>query len=287
MDSGDVAALAAATAKLRSQPALIHKPELGFFREFLLSWSGVKLAESGKKASEPEKPSEATTKVLASSPVAIDSDDELEAQEVPAVTTIQNGKSATEVSPASKRGGAAVDVADSDDEDPERMPEESEPPPPMPPCGNLEPSEAEMEACRAAKQLADEASDVGDALGALRRLSEAVMSGGAGALLFARRAEMLLQLRRPKAAILDCAAALEVNPECGKAYRIRGIAHRRLGRWEAAQKDLLQGQKLDHDENATQVQKFVEEKLKQLAAKKKQPAAKNAGKPPSKRAKVL
>lgn len=278
MEAKDVAALAAATAKLRAEPSLIHKPELGFFREFLLTLPSVRLPENVAKP--PAGPA-----------VTIDlSDGELEASEVAAVTPARNGKSRAEAPPAAVRKGsvdsvieAADVIADSDEEDPERLPEESEAPPPMPPV-NLEPSEAEMEACRVAKQLADEASDVGDALGALERLTQAVMSGGAGALLFARRAEMLLQFRRPKAAITDCGTAIEVNPECGKAYRIRGIAHRRLGHWEAAQRDLLQGQKYDYDDEAKKVLVAVEEKLRQLEAKRK--PARSAGRLQGKRAKV-
>lgn len=274
MEANDLAALSAATAKLRATPSLIQKPELGFFRDFLLSLPGVKLTDAvGKPPSAPA--------------AAIDlSDGELEVSEV--ATSNGKGHDEARASPATRKGRknaeieieAADVIEDSDEEDPERLPAESEAPPPMPPV-NLEPSEAEMEACRVAKQLADEASDVGDALGALERLNQAVMSGGAGALLFARRAEMLLQFKRPKAAILDCGTAIEVNPECGKAYRIRGIAHRRLGHWEAAQRDLIQGQKLDFDDAAKQVLVAVEDKIKQLQAKRK--PAKSVGR---KRAKV-
>lgn len=263
MDADDVAAFAKATAKLRADPLLIHKPELGFFREFLLTWKGVQL---------PARPA-----------VTIDlSDGEAEvAEDVSSVRASRNGAEAS----ATKGVAASVDtVVDSDDEDPERLPEESEPPPPMPSCGNLEPSEAEMESCNAAKQLASEAMDAGDELLALERFTQAVLSGGASALLFARRAELLLKLRRPKAAILDCSAALEVNPECGKAFRIRGIANRKLGRWEAASRDLSQGQKLDYDEDIVDVQKLVDARLKPQAGKRRQ--AKTAGKPQGKRAKV-
>lgn len=262
MDAADVAAFARATANLRADPSLIHKPELGFFREFLLSWKGVQLPA--------QRPA-----------VTIDlSDGEAEDEDVSSVPVSKNGAD-VEVAGIS----APVDrVVDSDEEDPERLPEESEPLPPMPSCGNLEPSEAEMESCNDAKKLASQALDAGDELLALERFTQAVLSGGASALLFARRAELLLKLRRPKAAILDCSAALEVNPDCGKAFRIRGIAHRKLGRWEAASRDLVQGQKLDYDDDIVDVQKLVDKKQK-LAAKRR-PAVKAAGKPQVKRAKV-
>merc|ERR1719390_280808 len=93
----------------------------------------------------------------------------------------------------------------------------------------------------------------------MNHYTEAIdMGGGAGsALLLAKRADLLLNLKRPCAAIRDCTAALEVNPDCGKAFRIRGMAHRRLGHWPEAHSDLAQGQTLDFDDSTTTVQAFV------------------------------
>ena len=42
------------------------------------------------------------------------------------------------------------------------------------------------------------------------------------ALLYAKRAEMYLKLRKPNAAKRDCDRALEANPDSAKALRIRG-----------------------------------------------------------------
>merc|ERR1711972_891725 len=52
--------------------------------------------------------------------------------------------------------------------------------------------------------------------------------------------------------------------DSGKAYRIRGKAHRKLGHWEDAHKDLSMGQKLDYDDDMVDVQKFVAEKWKKI-----------------------
>ena len=41
-------------------------------------------------------------------------------------------------------------------------------------------------------------------------------------------------------AIKDCSAALELNPDLGKAYRVRGIALRKLGKYRDAKSDLAQ-----------------------------------------------
>lgn len=267
MDADLLANFAAAIDKLRKDPALIHKADLGSFKEFLLTWPSVRL---------PANPS------------------------VEAVTIdLSDGEDAPKIAAPSKEevdflGPVATDVADSDEEDPERIKEEevgedAEPLPPMPPSRDLDPTEAEMEACEKAKRAATRALDSGQERRALELYTEAVMSGGAGALLFAKRAELLLKQRRPRAAIVDCSAALEVNQDCGKAFRIRGIAHRRLGLWQAALHDLAQGQKLDFDDSIVEVQKFVDAKLKQLEAKKgtKKRGREPPPKPASKRAKVV
>ncbi len=38
----------------------------------------------------------------------------------------------------------------------------------------------------------------------------------------------------------DCSAALDLNPDLGKAYRVRGIAQRKLGKYKEAKSDLAQ-----------------------------------------------
>ncbi len=47
--------------------------------------------------------------------------------------------------------------------------------------------------------------------------------GGASALTLANRAECLLLLRRPLAAISDCNEALKLNPDSAKALRFLEI----------------------------------------------------------------
>eukprot|EP00971_Amphidinium_carterae_P045964 904272-Amphidinium_carterae.1 len=41
-------------------------------------------------------------------------------------------------------------------------------------------------------------------------------------MLLCKRGELLLKLRRPKAALQDSNAALKINPDSAKAYRLRG-----------------------------------------------------------------
>ena len=54
--------------------------------------------------------------------------------------------------------------------------------------------------------------------------------GQVSALTLANRAECLLKLFRPCAAIADSTAALALNPDSAKALRCRGKCYRYLGR---------------------------------------------------------
>merc|ERR1712060_30377 len=99
-----------------------------------------------------------------------------------------------------------------------------------------------------------EALEMGDVARALDRYSKAICRGGATALMLSKRGELLLKQRRPGAAIKDCTAALALNPDLARAYRIRGIAQRKLGRWAEAHNDLIEGQRLDYDEGTAAVQ---------------------------------
>ena len=93
------------------------------------------------------------------------------------------------------------------------------------------------------------------------------------ALTFAARAESLLKLKRPTAAVADCNAALEINPDSGKALKVehnqiqqcplsfcghqtkimhtapqvKGKALRFLGEWEEAHRTLAKAMAIDFD----------------------------------------
>lgn len=161
-----------------------------------------------------------------------------------------------------------VAVADSDEEDEERLPRDMEPFPPSLSCQDREPTAEQIDACDAAKEVASHAFGTGEFTLALEKYTEAVMSGAASALVHAKRAELLLMDRRPCAAIADCTAAIRINPHCGKAFRVRGIAHRRMGEWAEAHRDLTQAQSLDFCDSVVAAQKIVAEKLQQLEARR-------------------
>jgi suppressor of tumorigenicity protein 13 len=110
----------------------------------------------------------------------------------------------------------------------------------------------------------------GDRIGALNFLNSAVSIGGATAMLLTKRADILLKLKRPNAAIADCDAAHRLNTDSAKAYRVRGLAYRGLQLWEKAHADLANAQKIDFDDSVENVKKFVDEKWKIVAEAKKE-----------------
>ena len=122
------------------------------------------------------------------------------------------------------------------------------------------------------KMAANDLKSNGDLEGALSKYSEAVQAAEPSALLYANRADCLLKLGRPRAAVNDCNAALEMNPDSAKALRIRGTAHKDMGKYEEALKDLSASQAIDYNDSAAEALKFCTEKHmeheKELAKKR-------------------
>lgn len=78
--------------------------------------------------------------------------------------------------------------------------------------------------------------------------TKAIELNPGNALFHAKRGQAFLKLKKPNACIRDCDKALDLNCDSAAAYKFRGRAHRLLGNWELAAKDLRQACKLDFDE---------------------------------------
>ena len=72
-----------------------------------------------------------------------------------------------------------------------------------------------MDSAMAAKAKASEALEGGNFGAAVEHLT-AALAAMPSALMYARRAEALLKERRPVAAVRDCDAALQINPDSAK-----------------------------------------------------------------------
>ena len=117
-------------------------------------------------------------------------------------------------------------------------------------------SEADEDACAEAKSKASNAFNTGDYAVAVDEYTKAILIAPSP-LTYAKRAEVLIKLRRPNAAIRDCDAALKMNPDSAKALKIRGAACRYLGRWNDANRDLSAGLNADFDETYGEIHKKV------------------------------
>ena len=176
-----------------------------------------------------------------------------------------------------KEWGGSVPEAASDPSgpaDPEVVAPETDAPVAMGPKVTPELSEQEMDEVMATKQKAADAFADGKFQDAIAAYTEVIVKMPS-ALVYAKRAEAFVQLRKCVAAIRDCDAALALNPDSAKALKTRGAANRFLGNWEAAQMDLAKGQAIDFDERSAEIQKIVSERYKAIhAARLKKEAAK-------------
>jgi len=98
---------------------------------------------------------------------------------------------------------------------------------------NKEVSDADMEQAQALKSKAQDAVDQGKNKDAIAFLTKALQLNPSG-ILYATRGNVFLGEKRPNAAILDCNAAVKINANSAKAYKIRGRAHGLLGSWDEA-----------------------------------------------------
>jgi len=179
------------------------------------------------------------------------------------------------------------DGSDDAADDPELMREETEAFPALilPSEGN-QLSNDDLELVAIIKEEASDAADRSDFKTAIAKYTEAICAGGCSALLLAKRAELLLRQRRPCAAVRDCSAAIKLNPDCQKAYRVRGLARRALAQWQDAQRDLGQAQTLDFDDSLVKAQNLVAMKVNALQEGGSARLRSGDGHPPSKRSKA-
>lgn len=112
------------------------------------------------------------------------------------------------------------------------------------------PTEEEEDQARELRLKAAAAFSDGNYTEAMSLYTEAIMLNPTNALFYAKRGQAFLKLSKPNACIRDCDRALEINCDSAAAYKYRGRAHRLLGQWEDAAKDLRQACKIDFDEEA-------------------------------------
>jgi suppressor of tumorigenicity protein 13 len=163
----------------------------------------------------------------------------------------------------------APPVVLSDDED---LREDADPTVLSLPAAGGELSDEQQDAQNALKQEAAELLEDGDTAGALAKFSDALAIGAPTAMMIAKRAEILLKLKRFSAASADATAALEINPDSAKAYKTRGKARRFLGDYEGAVSDLNKSQAMDYDDGVADMHDYVQKRLAKMKLKAQQDA---------------
>lgn len=151
------------------------------------------------------------------------------------------------------------DELEGDEADPDVIPVGDRDEEPFPPVGDesAELSEADVDKQMNLKMEASELASTGDLAAALQKWN-AVIAMKPSPLALAKRADVLLKLKKPNAAVHDCEAALKMNPDSAKSLKTRGKAYRLLGEWEKASKDLSAGIAIDFDEDSAETQKIVQ-----------------------------
>merc|ERR1711971_461481 len=90
------------------------------------------------------------------------------------------------------------------------------------------------------KELGEDDFDKFDA-----KKTEAMEINATSAMPFVKRGQCFMKLSKPNACIRDCTRAIEINPDNAAAHKYRGRAHRLLGNFLEAAKDLRLACKID------------------------------------------
>ncbi|XP_051160994.1 putative protein FAM10A4 [Leptopilina boulardi] len=118
--------------------------------------------------------------------------------------------------------------------------------------GNLtvEPTEEEISESQTKRSDAVAAYAEKDFEKAIKLYTEAIVLNPHAALLYAKRGQVYLNIKKPNCCIRDCNRALELNSDSAAAHKFRGRAYQLLGKWEEAANDLRFACQLDFDEQA-------------------------------------
>ncbi|XP_070704740.1 hsc70-interacting protein [Pempheris klunzingeri] len=234
MDSRKVAELKGFVQMCESSPEILHLPEMSFFRTWLLSMGATIPAPP-----KTEKPCQGGC------PCG------------PPPTAASPPEAQPPVLSESEESDIEIDnegVIEPDNDEPQEMGE----------LENAEVTEQMMDEANDKKMEAINAQGEGDLQKALDLFTEAIKLNPCLAILYAKRASVYIQMQKPNAAIRDCDRAISINPDSAQPYKWRGKAHRLLGHWEEAARDLATACKLDYDEGASAMLKEVQPKANKI-----------------------
>ncbi|XP_037544803.1 hsc70-interacting protein [Nematolebias whitei] len=234
MDPRKVSELKGFVQLCESNSGILHLPEMSFFRSWLQSM-GATIPPEEKKKDSCQGGCPCGPPPSAASPP----------EPEPAVAS-ESEESEIEID---NEG-----VIEPDLEEPQEMGE----------FENAEVTEEMMDQASEKKVEAINALGEGDLQKALDLFTEAIRLNPCVAILYAKRASVFIKMQKPNAAIRDCDRAISINPDSAQPYKWRGKAHRLLGHWEEAARDLATACKLDYDEDASALLKEVQPKANKI-----------------------
>lgn len=215
----------------RQDPSVLHTEEMRFLREWVESMGGKVPPATHKAKSEENTKEEKRDKTT---------EDNIKTEE-----------------PSSEESDLEIDnegVIEADTDAPQEMGDE-----------NAEITEAMMDEANEKKGAAIDALNDGELQKAIDLFTDAIKLNPRLAILYAKRASVFVKLQKPNAAIRDCDRAIEINPDSAQPYKWRGKAHRLLGHWEEAARDLALACKLDYDEDASAMLREVQPRAQKIA----------------------
>jgi len=223
----------------QAKPEILHLPEMKFYRDYLESL-GAKIPPPAQSPKEEPRAKTPPAQKPAS-PIIVDEPEEIDEESAESELELDQ-----------------TGVIPPDTEEPLPMGDTS-----------IEATEERMEQADEKRSAAANAFSEGNFEDALKLFTEAIELNPGSALLHAKRANVLLKLNKPMAAIRDCDKAISINPDSAQPYKFRGRAHRFLGQWEEAFRDLAMACKLDYDEQGHEWMKEVEANAKKVQEHKR------------------
>ncbi|KAJ8251600.1 hypothetical protein GJAV_G00223080 [Gymnothorax javanicus] len=237
MDPRKVTELKAFVKLCGDNPSVLHLPELDFFRTWLLG-----MGATIPPVKQNDVPPSSSCKGC---PCASDA---------PPPPTAPSEPSPPSESEESELEIDTEGVIEADMVEPQEMGD----------LEDIEVTDEMMDQANEKKTEAIMALGEGELEQALGLFTEAIKLNPRLAILYAKRASVLIRMQKPNAAIRDCDQAIAINPDSAQPYKWRGKAHRLLGHWEEAARDLATACKLDYDEDASALLKEVQPKANKI-----------------------
>ncbi|XP_059203042.1 hsc70-interacting protein [Centropristis striata] len=236
MDPRKLSELKGFVQMCESSPDILHLPEMGFFRTWLLNM--------GATIPPPSKTKESCQGGCPCGPRPTPSSAPPPEPEPPVLSESEESDIEMDME----------GVIDPDTDEPQEMGD----------FEDIEVTEEMMDQASEKKIAAIDALGEGDLQKALDLFTEAIKLNPCVAIMYAKRASVFIKMQKPNAAIRDCDRAIKINPDSAQPYKWRGKAHRLLGHWEEAAKDLATACKLDYDEDTSAMLKEVQPKANKI-----------------------